>query len=584
MPQLTPRSVGRRVGFALLYGLYLLAFLAAVHYVFFWRPYVKAHRHLKGGDHPQSYVDPAAWRQLGSVWPDKHSSFVRFPKRKPPGVTRVCAFGDSFTHGEEVDNTHDFPTLLQQLFDQRGPAHVEVLNFGNGWYGFHQAYLMWDLVGRHFSCDYVLLGPSCFQSDRDVTFNHTNLFEPFYLHARFILDGDDVRLIPVLGNTLLERFDEYFRFVPHWQYLRYDSNAPPVVRAALPRDRTVANPFYYYPGTMDEEALATYRILLRKLAQGGSQIVLLHWRDAIVALADRVQMPNVTGAQGFRQQSFPYVAPKGHCSAWGYHLVAEQFYAHLTGQTHATLTVLRTGDIPRNAAGSAAPDAPAVSSYASIDVRVGDIPVGVFVSARREQTLSGGQGTASSLKHSGAVSLLAIKEPQMSLLNAVFLPLDFALQPDMEVVASSGPDAADRHPLARVQRLDAAVNIGVADIDGFGIDRQKRLTLRDHRHLSTGSRRVTILVGDHPVLKGSGDAEGLVLSPVNGDIQLIRAGEFGFAMPDTLPASGDINLVLEDARHGVTRVPIARWMKTEVEIAPLGRPLQIPLSAAVAPQ
>ena len=73
----------------------------------------------------------------------------------------------------------------------------------------------------------------------------------------------------------LERFGEYFRFLPRWRYLRYDRNPPPLALALVPRNRTLPNPFYYHSGTAEEESYATYRILLRRMADSGAQIVLL---------------------------------------------------------------------------------------------------------------------------------------------------------------------------------------------------------------------------------------------------------------------------------------------------------------------
>jgi hypothetical protein len=54
----------------------------------------------------------------------------------PPGVTRIVAFGDSFTHGDEVPNQETWEYLLEQSRDE-----VEVMNFGVQGYGADQAYL-----------------------------------------------------------------------------------------------------------------------------------------------------------------------------------------------------------------------------------------------------------------------------------------------------------------------------------------------------------------------------------------------------------------------------------------------------------
>src|SRR6185503_13668523 len=155
----------------------------------FWRPF---YQQLSGGARAFSdlrsprYVDFTTMRFVGSLRGDRRSSFPSFALDKPAGNVRVCAFGDSFTYGDEVADGHDFPALLQDVFDEQGRKNVEVLNFGNSWYGFHQAYVLWDRVGRRFGCDFVLLGPDCFQSERDTTFNHSNLAFPYYMHSRYV--------------------------------------------------------------------------------------------------------------------------------------------------------------------------------------------------------------------------------------------------------------------------------------------------------------------------------------------------------------------------------------------------------------
>ena len=300
------RHLGRRLGFAACYALYLIVFVLAVDYIFFWRPFVAGLRDHSPSDlDPPPQVDASTMRLLGALRADRTSSFVRFAQPKGAEVIRLCAFGDSFTYGDEVADGHDFPALLQQVFAERGIGNVEVLNFGSPWYGFHQAYILWDAVGRRFNCDYVLLGPDCFQPERDTTFNHSNLSRPYYLHARYVLDQDDVRLVEVLGRTAADRFESYFGFVPRWQYLHYDRNPPAMLRALMPKDRSIPNGFYYYRGAAQDEALATYTILVRRMAEADIQIVLLHSLDAIVQLARRLNRDNLAAALTPRVVRYP---------------------------------------------------------------------------------------------------------------------------------------------------------------------------------------------------------------------------------------------------------------------------------------
>src|SRR5688572_33275414 len=106
-------SVARRLGFALLYTAFLLAFVALVDYFVFWPPFVAEFRQAQPSDlTPPAHVDRATMLRVGSLRADRASSFTRFTPAKPESVLRLCAFGDSFTYGEEVADGHDYPALL----------------------------------------------------------------------------------------------------------------------------------------------------------------------------------------------------------------------------------------------------------------------------------------------------------------------------------------------------------------------------------------------------------------------------------------------------------------------------------------
>ncbi len=226
--------LGKKIRRSLFYFMYLISVVLVAIYFVFWRPFVTELRDRRKPDSNEmataKHVGSAVVKRLGHVRTERRSSFVHFSQRKDEGNLRVCAFGDSHTYGDEVGESEDYPSILQGLFSSGSTENVEVLNFGSSAHGFHQAYLMWDLVGRNFDCGYVLLGPSSFQTERDITFNHTGLQSPYYLHSRYVLEKGDVRRVDVLGDTHEERFDHYYRFVPHWRYLRYDSNPPAMLQ------------------------------------------------------------------------------------------------------------------------------------------------------------------------------------------------------------------------------------------------------------------------------------------------------------------------------------------------------------------
>ncbi len=87
----------------------------------------------------------------------------------PPGVVRIAAYGDSFTHGNDVENPAAWPAQLETLI----PA-LEVVNLGVGGYGLDQAYLRHLEDGRGFQPDFALVGFMPGDLHRNV-----NTYRPF---------------------------------------------------------------------------------------------------------------------------------------------------------------------------------------------------------------------------------------------------------------------------------------------------------------------------------------------------------------------------------------------------------------------
>ncbi len=78
---------------------------------------------------------------------------TEFTLEKPAGKTRVLAFGDSFTFGDEVADGETWVARLQELL----PA-AEVLNFGVHGYGHDQMLVYLREEGVRYQPDLVLLG------------------------------------------------------------------------------------------------------------------------------------------------------------------------------------------------------------------------------------------------------------------------------------------------------------------------------------------------------------------------------------------------------------------------------------------
>jgi len=110
------------------------------------------------------------------------------------GVLRIAAFGDSFTHCDEVPTAATWPALLESWGEG-----LEVLNFGVPGYGTDQSLLRYRRDGRRFSPSVVLVGLLLENVGRNV-----NRFRPFWdprtglvrTKPRFVLDGDRLDLLP----------------------------------------------------------------------------------------------------------------------------------------------------------------------------------------------------------------------------------------------------------------------------------------------------------------------------------------------------------------------------------------------------
>jgi len=113
---------------------------------------------------------------------------------KPGGVVRICSFGDSFTHCDDVGNDATW-----QAFMEEADEKLEVVNFGVGAYGLDQAYLRYRDKGRRYETDIVLIG---FMPEN--IFRMVNTFRAFYQvdtglplsKPRFVPDNDGITLVP----------------------------------------------------------------------------------------------------------------------------------------------------------------------------------------------------------------------------------------------------------------------------------------------------------------------------------------------------------------------------------------------------
>ncbi|MBI3314019.1 MAG: SGNH/GDSL hydrolase family protein [Candidatus Omnitrophica bacterium] len=120
-----------------------------------------------------------------------------------PGMIRISAFGDSYTHGDDVSFENTWEQKLQAMNSQ-----FEVLNFGVGGYGLDQAFWRYRKEGDRFHAKIVLIG---FMSEN--IFRAVNNFRSFYFpeagfafsKPRFKLEGENLILI----KNPMEKLSDY---------------------------------------------------------------------------------------------------------------------------------------------------------------------------------------------------------------------------------------------------------------------------------------------------------------------------------------------------------------------------------------
>ena len=193
--------------------------------------------------------------------------FLNFPLEKKKKTIRIGAFGDSRTFGDEVDKKSSYPYHLQQLFNKFYPNHnIEVFNLGVSGAGFQEQFFLWEKYAKLYKLDYILLGPSGFHQNRDVTFVKPwdNNLPP---KNRFILTKkNQLREVHIKGESIQERHKNYYRFFPAWTTLRYDKFAFMTWERLIPNLRhKIKNPFYYKKISSEQESFQINKILLKNI-------------------------------------------------------------------------------------------------------------------------------------------------------------------------------------------------------------------------------------------------------------------------------------------------------------------------------
>ena len=319
------------------------------------------------------------------------NSYTLVEREIAPGTLRIGIFGCSFVMGSEAAPGQDFPSHLQRLFDADGKTKVEVANFGVGAFGVQQSYLLWQYLAGDFDLDFTIYDLYGFHRLRDNTFIMLNtVYAP--VHARYVLDGEGLRLIEVMGDDRSDAAARYFRLLPRWDTLRYDAKTPPQIRALLPPGRELpANPMYYQRDRNREIVDLYQRIFTDMGNRSRNFLVLLNDKRSVDLARSGSPSPTIGSARTstekftWARSSF-YRAPNNHPSALGYLVHAEEVHALLNQRREAELPDIEILEAV-GATNSAGSDGE-LSDYDEVFVSLNGLPAAVFVAASddREST------------------------------------------------------------------------------------------------------------------------------------------------------------------------------------------------------
>ena len=76
-----------------------------------------------------------------------------YDENKSEAVTRIAAFGPSFTFGDEVPDHFAWPVVLEQSYPD-----LEAMNWGVSGYGTDQSFMRYENEGMLYQPDIVLIG------------------------------------------------------------------------------------------------------------------------------------------------------------------------------------------------------------------------------------------------------------------------------------------------------------------------------------------------------------------------------------------------------------------------------------------
>jgi hypothetical protein len=181
---------------------------------------------------------------------------------KAAGTTRIAIFGCSQTFGSGVEDDETFSALLAASL-----PGTEVLNFGVHGYGTDQMLLRWELEGRRYSPDLVVLAFAYYHLDRNVTGFR------FYAKPRFVLEPDGTLQLAGVPVPRPEALREAAADVPPWPLADHSV----LLRWLWDRELRRRNAeLYQATGPAWALTAALIRRFAEEVHQAGAQMILLN--------------------------------------------------------------------------------------------------------------------------------------------------------------------------------------------------------------------------------------------------------------------------------------------------------------------
>jgi len=537
----------------------------------------------------ENQIIQLGWAQTKENHPK--SCYINFPKRKKPNIIRIGIFGCSYTAGAEVDYGFDFPSLLQEKINKSNKKNIEVINFGVNGYGVHQSYLMWEYLGKEYDLDHIIIMPFAFHADRDNSFIFEyNSFGP--IHARYILKNNKPKLLPVIGENRIAACKIYNHLFPPWQYTRYDKKPPTFLRFLLPAGRKLkTNPFYYRHSKNKEEILKTYLVLFKKMAHVSKSLIVICPDNSIYNLSKKIPIKNVFFIRSHINtlvNELPdlYRAPISHWSAFGYHTLANEIYALLTGQNKPQYNTIKLA-LNTNNKDRVSLQLDPLYNYKTVSLNIMQQPIAGFMLLNKKIASFKHSQPLNSKKHK-FISLLMFPDEK----DLKFLPLPFKLQNGEKVFLSFRLNGKKtKLPIGNINALNSV--FGILSLTKDGSDKEAHISWESGRYFPTISaviyssgkiEDIAIVTDKNSLLKAKEQGASRYLKdqimkyiekkqffsfePTILNFCFLRPQSGQFADLDNITKkNGTIDLVLTDKNDRVQRFPIMSYKITPAETA-----------------